>query len=169
MQQFRRASVVGLTTGLVGTIAVTLVLWQGGGITGMFATEAVVGVLNLLWTGHARTPKRSPRSNAASKNGRRQSDLKGLRRAVGRFALLSSIGLFLELIVGTRSEFFFLAHYSSDAQIAFYSIAYSAVAALRLIPTCARRLDRPGLRDALRRAGVRPDPLRLLALAAAAR
>src|SRR5207249_3126657 len=47
---------------------------------------------------------------------------------------LSSIGVFLELIVGTRSEFFFLAHYSSDAQIAFYSIAYSAVAALRLIP-----------------------------------
>jgi O-antigen/teichoic acid export membrane protein len=133
LQQFRRASVVGLTTGLVGTIAVTLVLWQGGGITGMFATEAVVGVLNLLWTGALARRSLSAVERRVEERPR-QSELKGLRRAVGRFALLSSIGLFLELIVGTRSEFFFLAHYSSDAEIAFYSIAYSAVAALRLIP-----------------------------------
>ena len=37
-------------------------------------------------------------------------------------------------MVATRSEFFFLAHFSTDAQIAFYSIAYSSVAALTLIP-----------------------------------
>jgi O-antigen/teichoic acid export membrane protein len=133
LQQFRRASVVGLTTGLVGTIAVTLVLWQGGGITGMFATEAVVGVLNLLWTGALARRSLSAVERRVQERPR-QSELRGLRRAVGRFALLSSIGLFLELIVGTRSEFFFLAHYSTDAEIAFYSIAYSAVAALRLVP-----------------------------------
>jgi O-antigen/teichoic acid export membrane protein len=133
LQQFRRAAVVGLVTGLVGTAAVTIVLWQGGGITGMFATEAVVGILNLLWTGAL-----ARRSLAAVERGvERKPDqgaLQSLRRGVGRFALLSSIGLFLDLIVGTRSEFFFLAHFSGDAQIAFYSIAYSAVAALRLIP-----------------------------------
>jgi len=119
LQQFRRASVVGLTTGLVGTIAVTLVLWQGGGITGMFATEAVVGVLNLLWTGALARRSLSAVERRVQERPR-QSELRGLRRAVGRFALLSSIGLFLELIVGTRSEFFFLAHYSTDAEIAFY-------------------------------------------------
>ena len=133
LQQFRRAAVVGLATGFVGTFAVTIVLWQGGGITGMFATEAVVGILNLLWTGTL-----ARRSLAAVERGVEQQpdrrDLQSLRWSVGRYALLSSIGLFLELIVGTRSEFFFLAHYSTDAQIAFYSIAYSAVAALRLIP-----------------------------------
>ena len=37
-------------------------------------------------------------------------------------------------MVATRSEFFFLAHFSTDSQIAFYSIAYSSVAALTLIP-----------------------------------
>ena len=133
LQQFRRAAVVGLATGLVGTAAVTIVLWQGGGITGMFATEAVVGILNLLWTGTL-----ARRSLAAVEEGveraPERADLQRLRRSVGRFALLSSIGLFLELIVGTRSEFFFLAHFSGNAEIAFYSIAYSAVAALRLIP-----------------------------------
>ena len=133
LQQFRRASVVGLATGLVGTIAVTVVLWQGGGITGMFATEAVVGVLNLLWTGALARRSLSAIERRLEERPE-QSELRGLRRAVGRFALLSSIGLFFELIVGTRSEFFFLAHYSTDAEIAFYSIAYSAVAALRLIP-----------------------------------
>jgi len=133
LQQFRRAAIVGLVTGLVGTAAVTVVLWQGGGITGMFATEAVVGMLNLLWTGTL-----ARRSLAAVERGiEREPDpvaLYGLRRSVGRYALLWSIGLFLELIVSTRSEFFFLAHFSGNAEIAFYSIAYSAVAALRLIP-----------------------------------
>jgi O-antigen/teichoic acid export membrane protein len=133
LQQFRRAAVVGLATGLAGTAAVTIVLWQGGGITGMFATEAAIGFLNLLWTGTL-----ARRSLAAVERAREQEpvrrDLQALRSSVGRYALLTSIGLFLELIVGTRSEFFFLAHFSGNAQIAFYSIAYSAVAGLRLIP-----------------------------------
>lgn len=133
LQRFRRAAVVGLVTGFVGTPAVAIVLWQGGGITGMFATEAVVGILNLLWTGTL-----ARRSLGAVEAGTEQApgtvELGRLRRSVGRYALLSSFGVFLELIVGTRSEFFFLAHYSTDAQIAFYSIAYSAVSALRLIP-----------------------------------
>ena len=133
LQRFRRAAVVGLVTGFVGTPAVAIVLWQGGGITGMFATEAVVGILNLAWTGTL-----ARRSLGAVERDRHHEpeprELGTLRRSVGRFALLSSLGVFLQLIVGTRSEFFFLAHYSGDAQIAFYSIAYSAVAALRLLP-----------------------------------
>jgi O-antigen/teichoic acid export membrane protein len=131
LQRFRRAAVVGLVTGFVGTPAVAIVLWQGGGITGMFATEAVVGILNLLWTGTlARRSLAAVESDERAESG----ELGRLRRSVGRYAALSSFGVFLELIVGTRSEFFFLAHYSNDAEIAFYSIAYSAVSALRLIP-----------------------------------
>ena len=133
LQQFRRAAVVGLTTGLAGTVAVTLVLWQGGGITGMFATEAVVGVLNLLWTGTlARRTLASVERDATEEAA--PAALRDLRRRVGHYALLSSVALFLELIVGTRSEFFFLNHFSGNEQIAFYSIAFSAVAGLRLIP-----------------------------------
>src|SRR4051812_19001216 len=133
LQPFRGAAIVGLSTGLVGTTAVTIVLGQGGGITGMFATEAGIGVLTLLWTG--TLARRSlvvvERDNQAPVD---TGALRHLRRNVGRFALLTSIGLILDLIVGTRSEFFFLAHYSGNAQIAFYSIAYSAVTGLRLIP-----------------------------------
>jgi O-antigen/teichoic acid export membrane protein len=133
LQQFRRAAVVGLVTGLAGTVAVTLVLWQGGGITGMFATEAVIGVLNLIWTGTLARGSLQRVEDGAEQAPERGA-LRALQGSVGRFALLSSIGLSLELIVGTRSEFFFLAHFSGNVQIAFYSIAFAAVAALRLIP-----------------------------------
>jgi O-antigen/teichoic acid export membrane protein len=132
-QRFRQAAVVGLVTGFVGTLAVTVVLWQGGGITGMFATEAVVGVLNLFWTSTLARRSLAREKTAPSETVDPLDSLE-LRRRTGRFALLSALGLVLELVVGTRSEFFFLAHYSTDAQIAFYSIAFSAVAALRLIP-----------------------------------
>ena len=133
LQRFRQAATVGLVTGAVGTPAVAIVLWLGGGITGMFATEAVIGVLNLLWTGTLarRSLGEVERRAEAAPNA---VDQRVLRQRVVRFAVLSSLGLFLELVVGTRIEFFFLNHYSSDAQIAFYSIAFSAVAALSLIP-----------------------------------
>jgi len=133
LQRFRQAATVGLVTGAVGTPAVAIVLWQGGGITGMFATEAVIGVLNLAWTGTLarRTLHEAERSAEAEAS---PADQSVLRRRVVRFALLSSIGLVLELVVGTRVEFFFLNHFSTDSQIAFYSIAFSAVAALSLIP-----------------------------------
>jgi O-antigen/teichoic acid export membrane protein len=130
LQRFRQAAVVGLTTGFAATVATVIVLWAGGGITGMFAVEAVVGVLNLAWTG--TLARRSvPRTRTSERD---RAAAVRLRRGVGRYALLSSVGLVLELIVGTRSEFVFLQHYSSHSQIAFYSIAFSAVAALRLFP-----------------------------------
>jgi O-antigen/teichoic acid export membrane protein len=134
LQRFRQAAVVGLTTGLVGTCAVTVVLWQGGGITGMFAVEAVVGLLNLAWTGTLARRSFAPITAGAGAGSGPRVEARHLRGSVARFALLSSIGLVFDRVVGTRSEFLFLNHFSSDAQIAFYSIAFSAVMALRLIP-----------------------------------
>lgn len=128
LQQFRRASVVGLTTGLVGTLAIVGVLWAGGGITGMFAVEAVVAVANLIWTGSLA--RGSLRAAAPGPD----AEARSLRRRVGRYALFASIGLLLELIVGTRFEFFFLERFSTHPDIAFYSIAFSAVSAARLVP-----------------------------------
>jgi O-antigen/teichoic acid export membrane protein len=128
LQRFRQAAVVGLVSGFAGTVATPVVLALGGGITGMFAVEAAVGVANLAWTG--TLARRALRSSAP----RRGHESTALHRRVGRFALLSSIGLLLELIVGTRSEFFFLARFSTHPEIAFYSIAYAAATAIRVVP-----------------------------------
>jgi O-antigen/teichoic acid export membrane protein len=128
LQRFRQAAVVGLVTGFVATGATVLVLWAGGGVTGMFAVEAVVGILNLLWTGAlaSRVLRALPASTS--------DEVGVLRKQVMRFALAATTGVLLQLIVGTRSEFILLEHYSTRAEIAFYSIAFSTFMALRLVP-----------------------------------
>ena len=128
LQRFRSAAVVGLTTGFVSTIAIALVLWAGGGITGMFAVEAIVRLLNLGWT--TVLARQSLRGEGTVEA---KSDPILIAR-VRRFALISSIGVGLELVVATRFEFFFLNRFSTDAEIAFYSIAFAAATAVAMVP-----------------------------------
>ena len=54
--------------------------------------------------------------------------------AARRFALTSTFGAIVTLIVFRRSEFFFLAHYSKDSEIALYSIAFAASSVLAALP-----------------------------------
>ena len=42
--------------------------------------------------------------------------------------------MILTFVVWRRSEFLFLNHYSTDSEIAIYSVAFSSVATLLLIP-----------------------------------
>ena len=129
LQQWRRAAVVGLVTGLVGTGVVIVVLAAGGGITGMFAVEAGVSVVNLAWTG--RLARQALVTEAETDGGTVAADL---RRAVARAALVLTASEVLSLIVERRSEVFFLVHYSGDVQIALYSIVFSVVSALLQLP-----------------------------------
>lgn len=127
LQRFKQASVVGITTGLAGTAATVAVLAAGGGIVGMFAVELVVGLVNLAWTGAiARRVlvQVAPTPVPAGP----------LRRQVTRYALGYSAGIVLDIIVARRSELFFLQRYSTDEQIAFYSIAFAIVTAASQLP-----------------------------------
>ena len=60
--------------------------------------------------------------------------MRELRRSTARFAVWSTVGVVLTLIVFRRSEFFFLDAYSTDSQIAIYSIAFAAIYAISLLP-----------------------------------
>ena len=51
LQRWRDATIAGLTTGGVGVVATIVVLSLGGRITAMFAVEAIVTTIALLWTG----------------------------------------------------------------------------------------------------------------------
>ncbi len=126
-QRWREASIVLLVTGTLSTVATVLVLVAGGGIVGMFAVQAVLGVANLLWTGllarrllRELAPRRGP-------TGR-------LGREFIRYAGGASLGVILTLVVFRRSEFFFLERFSGDTQIALYSIAFAASTALVTVP-----------------------------------
>jgi O-antigen/teichoic acid export membrane protein len=57
-----------------------------------------------------------------------------LRGEILRFAAVASVPMILNFVVFQRSEFFFLERFSSDRQIALYSIAYSLYAALLALP-----------------------------------
>jgi len=126
-QRWRQASIVGLVTGALATVASVAVLAAGGGITGMFAVEAVISLANLIWTtALARrtllqvAPRRTPAT--------------ALRRNVLRSTAITSVGVILTFIVWRRSELFFLERYSTDTQIALFSIAFAATTALFRLP-----------------------------------
>jgi O-antigen/teichoic acid export membrane protein len=124
VQRFRSAALVGLVTGGVTVPVVIAVLAAGGGITGVFAVEAAVAAANFIWTVLlARRALGGPRAvNPA------------VQRAALRFAGWTTISALVTLVVWRRSEFLFLAHYSSDAEIGLYSIAFAAMTALAALP-----------------------------------
>ena len=128
LQQFRLSSIVGLTTGIVGTAATWVVLAQGGGIAGMFAVEVAVALVNLAWSGaiaQRALARVAPNPTPAGR----------LKREVFRFAVGYSAGVVLELIVARRSELFFLDRFSTDREIAYYSIAYAIATGVGQIPS----------------------------------
>lgn len=132
LQRWRQATVVGLATGGMGTFAAIVVLAAGGGITGMFAVEAVVSVVNLVWSG--RLAQRLLKEESEEESSGTIAPSRALQGAVRRYALIASIDTVLALIVWRRSEFFFLERYGTPEKLALYSISFSAVAAISQLP-----------------------------------
>jgi O-antigen/teichoic acid export membrane protein len=127
IQRWRPVATVGLATGALSLPVTIAVLAAGGGITGMFAVELTAAAVALTVTSIVarRTLARvAPRPTNSDE----------LRRRTRRYAAIGSFNVVLNFIVWRRSEFLFLKHYSSDTEIALYSIAFAAVAALLRIP-----------------------------------
>jgi O-antigen/teichoic acid export membrane protein len=127
-QHWRENSLVILVCGGGGTVATIVALALGGGITGMLAAAAGTAVAMLLWSfalmNRVLAPMRAEDATA----------LPDLRRKASRFALAASVSVVLTFIVAQRSELFFLDRNSSNAQIAFYTVAFSAVTMLQTLP-----------------------------------
>lgn len=135
LQRWREASLVGMVTGTVGALATIAVLAGGGGITGMFAVEVIVAFANLVWTSWLARRGLPVAERLVSGDD-------GTRRRFFGYAGLSSAEVLLTLVVWRRSEFFFLERYSTNAQIALYSVAFSTVvAAARLLESVAAVLS----------------------------
>lgn len=122
-QRWRAASAAGLALGTASTVATVVVLAAGGGITGMFAVEAPVALTTLValgWLAGRVRRELGTRSGPIAPH---------LRREAVRYTLVTSVGVVLTFVVWRRSELFFLERFSSDTQIALYSIAFAAAAA----------------------------------------
>jgi O-antigen/teichoic acid export membrane protein len=137
-QRWRDATIAGLLTGVVSVPATIAVLAAGGGITGFFAVEAVVAAVNLLWT--ARLARRLLPSLSAP-----EPLPPDLRRKFLHFAGVSTLFVAIEFVVWRRSEFFFLQHFSTEAEIAFYSIAFAAATGLTRVPEALAQVTTPAV------------------------
>ena len=135
-QRWREATIVGVLTGAASVPAVIAVFEAGGGITGFFAVEAVVLLVNLLWTSALarRLGARLPAPGAIP------------ARTRSRFLSFAAAGtgiVLIEFVVWRRSELFVLDLTSSDSQIAFYSIAFAVVAGLAQVPEAVASVTMP--------------------------
>lgn len=126
LQRWRAVASPGLAIGLGATIATVVALSLGGGIISMFAVEAIAVTLTLTVM---VVVARAPAEALATRRGTLE---RPLRREVLRYAALSSVGVVITFVVWRRSELFVLERYSTDTQIGFYAIAFSAVSALTL-------------------------------------
>jgi O-antigen/teichoic acid export membrane protein len=126
-QRYRSAALIGLVTGGLTVPVTIVVLAAGGGIAGIFAVEAVVAGANLIWA--ALIARR-----VLPASSRRVAITPVVRRATLRFAGWTTATALVTLVVWRRSEFLFLAHYSTDVQIGLYSIGFAAVSALATLP-----------------------------------
>jgi O-antigen/teichoic acid export membrane protein len=137
-QRWRQMAMISAIAGGIATLATVVVLAAGGGITGMFAVEAAVAVLTLVWVAvlvrRLLSPRATPRNDAGAPV-----------RAMLRFAGISSIGVVLTLVVWRRSEFLFLNAYSGDSEIGFYSIAFATLTALIAIPSAISQTFLPAV------------------------
>jgi O-antigen/teichoic acid export membrane protein len=137
-QRWRAASLPGLVTG-VATVPLTIVvLGAGGGITGLFAVEAFAVFINLIWTATlARgVALRLPAPEPADPE---------LRRRFLAFAGNTTLIVVIHFVVWRRSELFVMQRYSTDAQIAFYSIAFAAVSGLAKLPETIEAITVPAV------------------------
>jgi O-antigen/teichoic acid export membrane protein len=138
LQRWRDATIAGLTTGGLGVVATIVVLSLGGRITAMFVVEAIVTTIALLWTGALAR-------GALDGLHAQPAPAPDLLRGTVRFAVFSFGGSILYLIVWRRSEFFFLQHYSSDRQIAFYSIAFAVATGVVRLPSAMGEVLAPAV------------------------
>ena len=127
LQRWRGVSIVGIVFGAVSTAALVPVLAAGGGITGLFAVQFATGVITLLLTVWLARSGLGTLGVVPMKSTE-------LRWRAVRWAFVSTFTSVLTFVVWRRSEFLFLNGYSSDEQIAVYSIAFASVVALTKLP-----------------------------------
>lgn len=128
LQDYRRVSLISLTSTLVLLSATIALLLAGAGVAGAVASLAATATLTVLlgWRAlrrHLRLPCRgAPLSPAA-------------RTKLRRYLPAVSLVIVLDAVVWQRSEVFFLGIFRTPQEVAWYAVAFGAAAAvMRLLP-----------------------------------
>jgi O-antigen/teichoic acid export membrane protein len=138
LRRWRQTAIISMATGLLSTVSTVVVLVAGGGIVGMFAVEAAVAAIGLVVVA---VLGRQVLRELGHEDEYVPLDMKDVRR----YALIVSFTSALDYVVWRRTEFYFLAHYSTSTQIALYSIPFAAVTALARLPDPIARVVSPAV------------------------
>jgi O-antigen/teichoic acid export membrane protein len=139
LQRWRDISEVTLVWGALGAVGTIALLAAGHGVTSMIAAQLFTAA-GILVGVSIRALRRLRAVAPAPARPLRTLRMTTLRNAVPAFA-----GALLTLIVFRRSEFFFLQHWWNDRQTALYSVAFSAVTTLVLLPQALAMVVSPAM------------------------
>ena len=128
LQHWRDLSRTIIAANAAGAAVTIVVLALGGGVTGMIAVQLGVAIAILVVVAVVAQRRLAALAPVAEDPGGL------LKRSTLRYAGSALAGSLITLIVFRRSEFFFLAHYADDRQIALYSVSFAAVTTLVLVP-----------------------------------
>lgn len=137
-QRWRESIMPGTILALLATGVMVVVLAEGGGISGYFVVEVGLTGAGLLWTRHLIRPLRRSLPPPTPISARLRGDFRSFMRTSMFFALI-------EFVVLSRVEVLFLNHYSTAAQVGFYSVAFAATAAVARIPQAITVLAIPAV------------------------
>jgi O-antigen/teichoic acid export membrane protein len=138
MRRWQSHALVVVVIGAAQAVITVAVVLLGAGVTGMIGVTAAAAVAILIWVSAL-----AHRQLAAITG--EHEPLGPLRAELVSFSLAMSVPVILSLIVFQRSELFFLERFSSNRQIALYSIAFSATAALYAVPTAIGAILTPSV------------------------
>ena len=137
-QRWRDTVLPGTITTSVGSLVMIAVLAAGGGVAGYFAVDVVMVVSNLIWT-----RRLAARVSAGLPSPRRVKP--AVEREIRAFIRGSTFFVFIEFVVLNRSEILFLNHYSTAAEVGFFSIAFAASEAVARFPAILTSVALPAV------------------------
>ncbi|HET6508407.1 MAG TPA: lipopolysaccharide biosynthesis protein [Baekduia sp.] len=137
-QRWRDSLLPGLVTTIAAVIAAISVLALGGGITGYFAVEFAVAAVNLAWTTRYAARLRGQLGETVPITSARRREFRSFMQASTFFAVI-------EFVVLSRSEVVFLRHYSGATEVALYSVAFAAAAAVGRVPAMVTNVALPAV------------------------
>jgi O-antigen/teichoic acid export membrane protein len=137
-QRWRESVLPGTILTPLACVVMVGVFAAGGGIPGYFIVEAVLGLGGLIWTWRLVRPLRCTLPEPTPISPRLRGDFRSFMRTSTFFALV-------EFVVLSRVEVLFLNHYSTAAQVGFYSVAFAATLAVARIPNLITVLAIPAV------------------------
>lgn len=137
-QRWRDNVVPGTVTVLIASVFMVIVLAAGGGVAGYFAVEVAMVAANLVWTWRLarRVSRLLPEPEPIEIS---------LRAEFRTFIRASTFLVLIEFVILNRSEILFLNHYSTAAQVGFYSIAFAASEAVARFPAILTSVSLPAV------------------------